>query len=332
MDLSTSYLGFELDHPIVPSASPLTEHLDTIKQLEDHAAPALVLHSLFEEQITHESLELHHYSEYGTDSFAEALSYLPAHDDYELDTDTYLELIRGAKESTAIPIIASLNGATPGGWIEYAQLIEDAGADALELNIYYVAADPNLTGRDVEQMYLDVLKSVRQAVKLPIAIKMSPFISGLAHFAGELAGHGADSLVLFNRFYQPDFDLAKLEVVPNLQLSTSEEMRLPLRWISILCGHVSCSLAATTGVHTPLDALKYLMAGADVTMTASALLQNGPSYLRTLIDGLKAWMEENEYESVQQMKGSMSHQKVDDPALLERANYMKVLQSFKEKP
>ncbi|UCH09203.1 MAG: dihydroorotate dehydrogenase-like protein, partial [Fidelibacterota bacterium] len=215
---------------------------------------------------------------------------------------------------------------------EYAQKIEAAGADALELNIYYVAADPNLTGRDVEQRYLEVLKSVRKAIGLPIAVKLSPFISGLAHFAGELVDQGADGLVLFNRFYQPDFDLENLEVVPNLQLSTSEEMRLPLRWIAILRDHVACSLGATTGIHTPIDALKYLMAGADVTMTTSTLLRNGPEYLRVLVDGLKTWMEENEYESVQQMKGSMSHQKVADPASLERANYMKVLQSFRENP
>ncbi|MFB0515181.1 MAG: dihydroorotate dehydrogenase-like protein, partial [Candidatus Neomarinimicrobiota bacterium] len=308
MDLTTTYLGFELRHPIVPSASPLTEQLETIKRLEDAGAPAIVMHSLFEEQITHESLELEHYTSYGTQAFAEALTYFPEHEEYRLNSESYLELVRQAKEQTDIPIIASLNGSTAGGWVEYARRIEEAGADALELNIYYIAADPATTGREVEQMYLDVLQSVRQAIRLPLALKLGPFISALAHMAQELVKAGADGLVLFNRFYQPDLDLEKLEVVPNLQLSTSEELRLPLRWISILHGTVSCSLAASTGVHTATDVLKYLMAGADVTMTASALLSEGPGYIRTLIKGVEEWMEEFEYESVQQLKGSMSRQ------------------------
>ncbi|UCD38243.1 MAG: dihydroorotate dehydrogenase-like protein [Fidelibacterota bacterium] len=332
MNLTTTYLGFELAHPVVPSASPLTEHIDTIRQLEDAGAPAIVLHSLFEEQIIHESLELHHYSEYGTESFAEALSYLPELDDYKLSTETYLELIRQAKDAIGVPIIASLNGSTPGGWTQYARQMEEAGSDGLELNIYYVAADHAISGGEVERMYLDVLTAVRETVSIPIAVKLSPFISSLANFAKELEAGGANGLVLFNRFYQPDVDLETLEVVPNLQLSRSDEMRLPLRWISILCGNVACDLAASTGVHTAQDALKYLMVGADVTMTTSALLQKGPGHIRTLVDGITTWMEENEYESVEQLKGSMSREKVSDPAQFERANYMKVLQSLREYP
>lgn len=330
MDLTTSYMGFELAHPVVPSASPLTERLDSIKHLEDAGAPVIVMHSLFEEQITHESLALHHYTEATAESYAEALSYFPAPEEFVLDSDSYLTLIAQAKDSTAIPIIASLNGITPGGWIKYAQSIEEAGADALELNMYYIAADSATTSRDVESSYLDTLKAIRAEIKIPVAVKLNPFISALANFASEMVNTGADGLVLFNRFYQPDFDLERLEVVPNLRLSNADEMRVPLRWISILYGQIKCSLAASTGVHTSADVLKYLMAGADITMTASALLRHGPKHIGTLVKGLTEWMEENEYESVNQMKGSMSKGKVGDPAQFERANYLKTLQSYRQ--
>lgn len=330
MNLTTSYMGFELDHPIVPSASPLTEQLDSIKRLEDAGAPAIVMHSLFEEQVTHESLALHHYTGATAESHAEALSYFPAPEEFVLDSDSYLKLIVEAKKSTAIPIIASLNGITPGGWIKYAQRIAQAGADALELNMYYIAADCATTGRDVESNYLETLKAVRAEIKIPLAVKMNPFISALANFASEMDHAGADGLVLFNRFYQPDFDLEKLEVVPNLRLSNADEIRIPLRWLSILYGEMNCSLAASTGVHTHLDVLKYLMAGADITMAASALLRHGPEYIGTLVHGIEEWMEEHEYDSVSQMKGSMSKGKVADPAQFERANYIKTLQSYRE--
>jgi dihydroorotate dehydrogenase (fumarate) len=323
-------MGFDLEHPVVPSASPLTERLDSIKRLEDAGAPAIVMHSLFEEQITHESLALHHHTEATAESHAEALSYFPAPEEFVLDSDSYLKLIVQAKENTAIPIVASLNGITPGGWIKYAQRIEQAGADALELNMYYIAADCATTGRDVEADYLETLKAVRAEIKIPVAVKLNPFISALANFASEMVKVGADGLVLFNRFYQPDFDLEKLEVVPNLSLSNANELRIPLRWISILFGEVNCSLAASTGVHTPGDVLKYLMAGADITMTTSALLKHGPEHIGTLVHGIEEWMEEHEYDSVSQMKGSMSKGKVADPAQFERANYVKTLQSYRK--
>lgn len=330
MELTTSYLGFELTHPVVPSASPLTERLDSIKHLEDSGAPAIIMHSLFEEQITHESLALHHFTEATAESYAEALSYFPAPKEFVLDSDSYLNLIVQAKESTAIPIIASLNGITSGGWVKYARSIEEAGADALELNMYYIAADCTTTGRDVESNYIETLTAIRSEVKLPLAVKLNPFISALANFARDMVNVGADGLVMFNRFYQPDFDLERLEVVPNLHLSNANEMRVPLRWISILYGQINCSLAASTGVHTPVDVLKYLMAGADITMTTSALLRHGPSHIGNLVTGITEWMEEHEYESVDQMKGSMSKEKVGDPAQFERANYIKTLQSYRD--
>ncbi|MFQ5857350.1 MAG: dihydroorotate dehydrogenase-like protein, partial [Anaerolineae bacterium] len=275
MDLTTTYMGMILEHPIVPSASPLSRSLDGIRLLEDAGAAAVVMYSLFEEQITLESHQLDHYLTLGIDSFAEALSYFPVMESYNIGPDQYLDLISQAKQAVDIPIIGSLNGVSSGGWIEYARRIEEAGADALELNLYYIPTNPALTGAEVEEMYLGVLRDVRQSVSIPVAAKLSPYFSATAHVAGRLAEAGAGALVLFNRFYQPDFDLENLEVVPHLMLSTSYELRLPLHWVAILYGRVPADLAITSGVHTHEDVLKGLMAGANVTMMASELLQNG---------------------------------------------------------
>lgn len=332
MDLTTHYLGFKLKHPLVPSASPLSATVDRVRRLEDAGAAAIVLPSLFEEQIEGESQLLHHYLDYGTDSFAEALSYFPPKNNYYVGTETYLNLIRRSKESVDVPIIASLNGISPGGWTTYARQIEEAGADALELNIYYVATDITQSGEQVEQMYADVVQQIRQQVKIPLAVKLGPHFSSFGNVAMRLARAGADGLVLFNRFYQPDFDLENLEVTPHLVLSNSDALRLPLRWIAILYGRVPVDFALTSGVHSHEDVLKGLMAGAKVTMLASALLQNGTGRIGDLLDSLTHWMEEHEYESVAQMQGSMSQLKVADPAAFERANYVKVLQSWRHDP
>ena len=332
VDLSTRYLGLDLAHPLVPSASPLSQTLDGIRRMEDAGASAVVMYSLFEEQITHESLSLEHYLSYGSESYAEALSYFPEPQDYNVGPDGYLELTRDAKASVDIPIIGSLNGSSPGGWTHYAKLIQDAGADALELNIYHVATDPSMSGDDVERLYLDVLRDVREMVSIPLAVKLSPYFSSMANMAQRLARSGADGLVLFNRFYQPDFDLEALEVGPHLVLSDSDELRLPLRWIAILYGRVQADFALTSGVHTHLDVLKGLMAGANVTMLASELLKNGIWRITDIVEDLKAWMTEHEYASVAQMLGSMSQQHVADAAAFERANYMRTLQSFRLDP
>lgn len=332
MDLTTTYLGMTLKNPIVPSASPLSRNIDNVRRMEDEGAAAVVMYSLFEEQVTHESRQLHHYLDYGAESFAEALTYFPDLDHYNVGPEEYLNLVSQAKQAVNIPVIASLNGISTGGWISYAQRIEQAGADALELNVYYIPTDPDLTGLDVEQMYLDVVRAVKQSVTVPIAVKLSPFFSATANMAKRLAEAGADALVLFNRFYQPDFDLEALEVVPHLVLSTSHELRLPLRWVAILYGRVPVDLAITTGVHTHEDVLKGLMAGAKVTMMTSELLQNGLYRIREILSALVAWMEEYEYESVRQMQGSMSQLHVADPAAFERANYMKVLESWRSDP
>ncbi len=329
MELKTKYMGLELKNPIVPSASPLTWSLDNVKTMEDSGASAIVVHSLFEEQITHESGELDHYLSYGAESYAEATSYFPEQDEYKLGPVEYLDLIADIKKTVRIPVIGSLNGVSNGGWVKYAKNMQDAGADALELNVYYVPTNPNLTGSEIETMYVDVLKAVKETVSIPVAIKLSPFFTSMANMAKRLDNAGADALVLFNRFYQPDFDLEKLEVVPNLVLSTNWEMRLPLRWVAILYGQIKASMALTSGIHNSTDVVKSMMAGADAAMIASELLMNGIGRTNEILEGVKNWMEENEYESIEQMKGSMSQKSVQEPAAFERANYMKTLQSYK---
>ncbi len=332
MDLTTRYLGLALKNPLVPSASPLSRSLDVIRRMEDAGAAAVVLHSLFEEQITLESSQLDHYLSYFTEAFAEALTWYPELKGYRVGPEEYLEQIRKAKEAVRIPIIASLNGSTPGGWIGYGREMQQAGADALELNPYLVAADPRRDSAAVEARLLEIVRALKSSVSIPVAIKLSPYFSATAHIAAKLAEAGADGLVLFNRFYQPDLDLEALEVVPRLVLSTSEELRLPLRWVAILYGRVLVDLALTTGVHTHIDALKGLMAGARVTMMASELLQNGVGRIGELLREMERWMEEHEYESVAQMQGSMSQIKVQDPVAFERANYIRTLQSWRPDP
>ncbi|MEW5804843.1 MAG: dihydroorotate dehydrogenase-like protein [bacterium] len=331
MDLSTNYLGLALKHPLVPSASPLSAQIDKIRAMEDAGAAAIVLHSLFEEQITHDTLELNYYTSYHYEWFPEALSYFPEPKEYHLGPEEYLEHIRKAKEAVDIPVIASLNGVTTGGWLRYAEKMQQAGADALELNTYYIPTDASLAGAKVEGIYLDILRTIKEKVTLPVAVKLSPYFSSTAAMAKNLVEAGADGLVLFNRFYQPDFDLENLEVVPEVTLSTSEDLRLPLRWIAILSGRISCSLAATSGVHTAEDALKVLLAGADVAMLCSSLLKNGISHLATILKGMEIWMEQKDYTSVSQLKGSMSQKSVENPAAFERANYMKALHSYRER-
>lgn len=328
MNLATTYMGLKLKNPLVPSAGPLTSRVDSIRELEDAGASAVVLHSLFEEQISHEAAELNHLTTQGTESFAESLTYFPDTEDYRLGPDEYLEHIRKAKLAVEIPVIASLNGVTVGGWVDYAQKLEQAGADGIELNVYYIATDPTLHAPDVENRYVQILKAVKSHVRIPIAMKLSPYFSATAAMAKRLDEAGANGLVLFNRFYQPDIDLDNLEVRPDLVLSTPHEMRLPLRWIAILHGHVKASLAATTGISTGRDALKMLMAGADVVQLCSVLLRKGTRELATMLKDMSAWMEEKEYESVAQMKGSMSQKSCPDPAAFERANYMKTLNSY----
>lgn len=332
MDLTTTYLGMKLRTPLVPSASPLSEEIDNIKRMEDAGASAVVLSSLFEEQLLLDRYELHHHLTHGVESFAEALTYIPEPpelEDIRLGAEDYLERIRKAKESVAIPIIASLNGVSIGGWTDYASLIQEAGADALELNIYYIPTNPTLTGAEVEQTYLDILAMVKSLVTIPVAVKLSPFFSNLANMARRLDEAGADALVLFNRFYQPDIDLDNLMVRPNVILSTPQALRLPLRWIAILYGHVRADLAATSGIHTAHNVIKMLMAGANVTMLCSVLLRHGVSHIRLIEQGLRQWMEEREYESVGQMKGSMSQIHCENPGEFERAQYVRELHSFK---
>jgi dihydroorotate dehydrogenase (fumarate) len=329
-DLQSRYLGLRLRSPLVASSSPLTGRLETLRQLEDAGAGAVVLPSLFEEQLTAESLAIDRLLETGAGSFGEALDYFPDLDDYDTGPDRSLELVHDAKQALGIPVIASLNGTTPGGWLEHAKLLEQAGADALELNLYHVAADPEDDAAHLERRLGEVVVAVRREIAIPIAVKLSPFFTALAHTARELVRAGADGLVLFNRFYQPDVDLEALEVVPRLVLSSSHELHLPMRWIAILRGRVEASLAATSGVHTREDAVKVLLAGADAVMLASALLEHGPQHLRTLEQGIAEWMEEREYESVEQLKGSMSQGAVADPAAFERANYLRTLQWGKQ--
>jgi dihydroorotate dehydrogenase (fumarate) len=332
MDLTTTYMGMALKNPIVPSASPLSESLDNIRRMEDAGAAAVVMYSLFEEQITLESQQLDHYLSYGVESFAEALSYFPDMETYKVGPDDYLNRVRRAKQAVNIPVIGSLNGVSTGGWIEYARQIEEAGADGLELNVYYIPTDLGMTSAEVEQLYLDILRDVKKTVSIPVAMKLSPYFSATANMAQRLAEAGADALVLFNRFYQPDFDLENLEVVPRVVLSNAHELLLPLRWVAILYGRVPVDLAITSGVHTLEEVLKGLMAGAKVTMMASELLQNGIQRISHILEGMAQWMEEYEYESVTQMQGSMSQQNVAEAAAFERANYMKVLGSWRPEP
>jgi dihydroorotate dehydrogenase (fumarate) len=328
IDLSTSYLGLQLENPMVASAGPLCEEVGNIRRMEDAGAAAVVLHSLFEEQIELESHHLDRYLSYGTESYAESLTYFPDMGSYRLGPDAYLEHVRRAKAAVRIPIIGSLNGVSTGGWIEYARKIEQAGADALELNVYYIPTDPKMPGSRVEQMYVDLVRDVTESVHIPVAVKLSHAWTALGNVAEQLAGAGADALVLFNRFYLPDFDLESLEVVPRLTLSSSSELLVRLHWVAILFGHVRADLAVTGGVHTGQDVLKAMMAGARVSMMTSALLQRGIGHLALVRREVLDWMETHEYESIRQMQGSMSYRSVRDPSAFERANYMKVLSSY----
>jgi dihydroorotate dehydrogenase (fumarate) len=328
IDLSTSYLGLTLRNPLVVSASPLGEDLVTIMEMAKAGAAAVVLPSLFEEQLVLESEALSHHLSAGTESFPEALHFLPEMADYNFGPDGYLEHIRQAKAAVDIPIIASLNGVSPGGWLRYAREMADAGADALELNIYYLPTSARLTGAEVEQGYLDLVQQMRSAVQIPLAVKVGPFFSALPNMARRLEQAGANALVLFNRFYQPDFDLDRLEVRPSLALSTPEELRLRLHWVAILFGHVGCDLAITGGVHSASDVLKSMMAGARVAMMTSALLKRGVGYIAEVLRDLREWLNENGYESVRQMQGSMSLRSVSDPQAFERTNYLKVISSY----
>jgi dihydroorotate dehydrogenase (fumarate) len=328
-DLKTTYLGLELKNPLVASASPLSEKVETVQALEAAGISAIVMYSLFEEQIIRESQELDHFLNAGIESYAEAITYLPEMGRYSLGPEAYIEQLKAIKAAVNIPVIGSLNGVSTGGWIEYAKKIEDAGADALELNLYYLPTDLELTSAQLETAYITLVHDIRGKVTLPIAVKLSPSFTALPNFAQRLADAGANALVMFNRFYQPDFDLENLEVVPNLELSKSSELRLPLRWIALLYGRVNVDFALTSGVHKYTDVLKAMMAGAKVAMTTSALLKKGPQRATKILRKLEQWMVENEYESIQQMQGSMSQKAVADPAAFERANYIKVLNSYK---
>ncbi len=331
-DLSTTYLGLKLKNPLVASASPLSERVETIRRLEEAGIGAVVMYSLFEEQIIHESMELDHYLSYGTESFAEALSYLPDIGRYSVGPETYVEHLQQVKKAVNIPIIGSLNGVSSGGWIEYAQKIEAAGADALELNIYYLPFDPAMTSAQLEDNYVQLIRDVRARISIPLAVKVSPFFTGVANVLQKFAAAGADGLVLFNRFYQPDFDLDELEVVPNLVLSTSQELRMPLRWVALLYGQIKADFALTSGIHTGEDVIKAMMSGANVAMMASELLKNGIERVPAILDEVTAWMETNEYDSIEQMRGSMSAQAIRSPNALKRSNYIKELNSFRYLP
>lgn len=329
MDLTTTYLGMSLKSPLVASASPLSEEIANLKRLEDAGASAVVLYSLFEEQLVQQEFELAHHLDQGTESYAEALSYVPRSIGFKLGPDAYLEHIRKAKEAIDIPVIASLNGSSLGGWTRFARKMQEAGADALELNVYYIPTNPDLTALDVEQTYLDILKAVKNTVNIPVAIKLGPYFSNFAHTAKQLDAAGADALVLFNRFYQPDIDMEDLIVQPNVILSSPQALRLPLRWIAILYGRIQANLAATSGVHRGTDVIKMMMVGANVTMMASALLKHGIDHLRVVEQEMLDWMEQHEYESIRQMQGSMSQIKVDDPSAFERAQYMRALTTYR---
>jgi dihydroorotate dehydrogenase (fumarate) len=328
VDLRTPYLGLELKHPIVASASPLTGSVDSLKRLQDAGVAAVVLPSLFEEQIEHEEMAAHNLMLYGAELSPEAHGFFPEMLNHPTGPDRYLKLVKDAKQALSVPVIASLNGHTPGGWTSIARQLQDAGADAIELNVYFLAASVDDTSADVEQRYVDLVAAVTRQVGIPVAVKVAPYFSAMANMAARLTKAGASGLVLFNRFLQPDILLDELEVSPHLVLSTSDELRLALRWIAILRGRVAASLAATGGAHTPEDVLKLLLAGADCVMLASSLLAKGPGHVDTLVRGVQAWMSERDYTSVAQMKGSLSQQSCPDPDAFERANYMRALQSY----
>ncbi|MBK8618471.1 MAG: dihydroorotate dehydrogenase-like protein [Anaerolineales bacterium] len=332
IDLTTTYLGLQLKNPLVASASPLSKDIDKARKLEEAGIAAIVMYSLFEEQIIHESLELDHYLTRGTDSFAEAMTYLPDGGMYAVGPEKYLNQVAGLKKALNIPVIGSLNGVSKGGWTNYARQIQEAGADALELNLYYIPTDPDLTAQELENAQVELVAQVKSAISIPLAVKLSPYITALPNFARKIVEAGANGLVLFNRFYQPDFDLNELEIVHSLDLSTSAELRLPLRWISILHGKLNTDFALTSGVHTANDVLKSMMAGAKVAMMASNLLHNGNQVIPSILNELETWMKEREYVSINQMQGSMSQKSVKEPAAFERANYMKVLNSFRNLP
>jgi len=329
MDLRTTYLGLPLAHPLMPGASPLVDDLDTVKRLEDAGASAIVMHSLFEEQITREREGIHRAMDAHSESFAEAMSYFPAPEEFHLGPDRYLEQIRKIRATVSVPVIASLNGMTDSGWLSYAKLMQEAGAHALELNVYRIAADPNIPGTAIDHEVENILRTVKRGLGIPVAMKVGPFFSSFANVARQLDDLGVDGLVLFNRFYQPDIDVELLEPVPALQLSDSSDLLLRLRWLAILSGRVRCSLAETGGVHTPIDLVKAIMAGAHAVQIVSSILRHGPRQITVLKQGLEEWMEKHEYESVAQMTGAVSHRTSADPAAFERANYMRVLQSFR---
>jgi len=328
MNLTTNYMGFELKNPLVVSPSPQSDSLDNIKRMEDAGAAAVVLHSLFEEQISFLSNELNANLQQGEESFAEALTYFPDTGDYKMGPDRYLEHVRQAKAATNIPIIGSLNGVSSGGWHEFAKQIEEAGADAVELNVYFIPTDPDMDGQTVENLYLDLVRDVKATVSIPVAVKVGPYFSAFANMAKRLDDAGADALVMFNRFYQPDLNIEKLEVKPDLMLSSSVELRPRLRWVAILCEAIKADMAVTGGVHTAADVLKCMMAGAKVAMMTSALLKNGIDHLSVVRDDLAKWMEEKEYESIKQMQGSLSQRKCEEPAAFDRANYLKILTNY----
>jgi dihydroorotate dehydrogenase (fumarate) len=332
VDLSTTYLGLKLKNPLVASASPLSEKVETARQLEAAGAAAIVMYSLFEEQIIHESLELDHFLFYGTESSAEINSFYPQTGKYTLKADAYIETLARIKQAVKIPVIGSLNGVSSGGWTKYARKIEAAGADALELNLYFLPTDPTMTAARIEENYVTLVKDIRRSIKIPLAVKLSPFFTAIPNFASQMVEAGADGLVLFNRFYQPDLDLENLAVIPNLVLSTSSELRLPLRWIAILYGRIQADFALTTGVHTAEDVIKAGMAGASVAMMASELLEKGIGRLPVILAEMEKWLSSHDYESYNQLKGSLSQKSVNEPAAFERANYMKVLNSFTTLP
>ena len=327
-DLTTTFLGLKLKNPLVASSSPLSKKVERISAMQEAGISAVVLYSLFEEQIIHESLELDHFLTRGTYTYAEALTYFPDLDHYNLEPDKYLELIQKAKETVEIPIIASLNGISSGGWVEYGQRIEQAGADALELNLYYLATDKNLPAADLENAYADLVATLYKSIKIPLTVKLSPAFTSLPHLAQRLAQAGAKGLTLFNRFYQPDLDIENLTVNPALELSTQADILLPLRWIAILYGRVPVDFALTSGIHKGKDLIKAMLAGARVGMVASELIANGIPRAQGMLDEMQKWMEAHEYESVHQMQGAMSQQRVEEPAAFERANYMKALTKF----
>lgn len=329
MNLSTRYMGFDLPHPFIPGASPMVDDLDTVRRLEDYGAPMIVMHSLFEEQIVAEQVAVTRSIEIGDESYAEALTYLPRPEEFALGPSDYLEQVRRIKNAVRVPVIASINGSTEGGWLEYAGLMQQAGADGLELNLFQVESSLTADSSAIEQRQLNIVEAVRRTVRIPIAVKLSPFYSSVANFAGRLDRLGVDGLILFNRFYEPDIDIEQSEIAPRNALSNPSELLLRLRWIGILCGRVNASIAATGGVHTVSDGVKAIMAGADAVQMVSALLKLGPAYLRTMREDLERWLVDHEYHSLRQMKGNISQLRSASPEAYERANYVKILQSWR---